>query len=67
MTMANRFDLTKILDASHDNKWVAIAPDYSHVVAAATTLRDLIKEVHDSDVIFHRVLPRGVSFVGSLS
>ena len=55
-------NLSKILDASHENKWVAIAPDYSRVLAAASTLRDLMRSVSAKDAIFHRVLPRGVSF-----
>jgi len=58
-------NLSTILDKSHDDKWVAIAPDYSRVVAAASTLRELVKIVAESDVIFHRVLPRGVGFIGS--
>jgi hypothetical protein len=58
-------DLSKILDASHENKWVAIASDYSHVVAAAETLRDLMRSVSDKTVIFHRVLPHDVSFAPS--
>ena len=58
-------DLSTILDASHENKWVAIASDYSRVVAAATTLHDLMHSVSDSTVIFFRVLPRDVSFAPS--
>ena len=57
-----KIDLSNILDASHDNKWVAIAPDYSKVIATAKTLRDLVRSVKDGDAIFHRVLPHDVSF-----
>jgi hypothetical protein len=60
-------DLTDILDASHEDKWVAIAPDYARVVAAADSLPQLMQEVADQDVVFHRVLPSGVSFVPSAS
>ena len=56
------FDLSEILNTSHENKWVAIAADYSHVVAMADTLKDLIRSVRNEDVIYHRVLPRDVSF-----
>ena len=55
-------DISSIVDASHQNKWVAIAPDYSRVVAAADTLQSLMRTVADEDVVFHKVLPRGVSF-----
>jgi len=66
-TEETSLNLTKILDESHDDKWVAIARDYSKVVAAAPTLRELVKIVSDADVVFHRVLPRGVGFVGALN
>lgn len=57
-------NLANIIDESHENKWVAIAADYSKVIATATTLREIMSMVSDPDAIFHRVLPRGVSFVG---
>jgi Family of unknown function (DUF5678) len=55
-------DLSNILDNSYENKWIAIAPDYSKVIAAADTLRDLMRSVANNDAVFHRVLPRDVSF-----
>jgi hypothetical protein len=55
-------DISSIVDASRQNKWVAIAPDYSRIVAAADTLRSLMRTVADEDVVFHKVLSRGVSF-----
>jgi hypothetical protein len=55
-------DLSDILDASHENKWVAIAPDYRRVIAAADRLDQLIRQVSDQNVIYHRVLPHDVSF-----
>jgi hypothetical protein len=39
------FDLSDLLDRSHENKWVAFAPDYSEVVAASESLLDLDKLV----------------------
>lgn len=56
-------DLSTILKSSHENKWVAIAPDYSKVIAAADTLRELMRSVANKDAIYHRVLPRDVNFV----
>jgi hypothetical protein len=56
-------DLADILDVSHENKWVAITPDYRRVVAASERLPDLMRQVAGKDVIFHRVLPHDVSFV----
>jgi predicted RNase H-like HicB family nuclease len=58
-------NLSSILDASHENKWVAIAPDYSRVIAASDTLRDLMRSVSDTAAVFFRVLPRDVSFAPS--
>lgn len=63
MEQQQELDLAHILDASHENKWVAIAPDYRRVLAAADSLSQLMREVPDADVIFHRVLPRDASFV----
>ena len=60
-------DLSDIIDASHENKWVAIAPDYSRVIAAAGTLRDLMRSVTDKGAIFHRIIPHDVSFVPTIA
>ncbi len=55
-------DLSRIVNASHENKWVAIAPDYSRILGAADSLRELMRSVTQPDAIFHRVLPHDVSF-----
>lgn len=55
-------DLSNILKADHENKWVAIAPDYSRVLGAADTLPELLRSIPDKNVIYHRVLPANVSF-----
>ena len=55
-------DLSDIIDGSHENKWVAIAPDYSRVLGAADTLRILMTSIADKDAIYYRVLPHDVSF-----
>jgi hypothetical protein len=33
--------LSKLLNKSHENKWVAIAQDYPRAIAVAATLREL--------------------------
>ena len=58
----NQYDLSRILNASHENKWVAVAPDYSHVIAAADSLRELLRSVSDHTAVFFKVLPHDVSF-----
>jgi len=60
-------DLAGILDSAYENKWVAIASDYSRVIAVAMTLRELMQTVTDQNAIFHRVLPRDVSFAPLVS
>jgi hypothetical protein len=67
METTDEFDFNNILDASHENKWVAIALDYSRVLAAADSLGQLMREVGGQDVIFHRVLPSDVGFVPALA
>jgi predicted RNase H-like HicB family nuclease len=54
--------LPKLLKPSHENKWVAIAPDYSRVIAAADTLRELLQSAKDPNAIFFKVLPHDLSF-----
>jgi hypothetical protein len=54
--------LPKLLIPAHENKWVAIAPDYSQVLAAADTLRDLLRTAPDTNAVLCKVLPRDVSF-----
>ena len=57
-----QIDLRAVLNRTHENKWVALTPDYSHVVAASENLVELDKAVAGKDVIFHRVLPSDVIF-----
>jgi predicted RNase H-like HicB family nuclease len=59
--------LSSIIDASHENKWVAIAPDYSRVIAAAETLRELLRVVSDPTAVLFKVLPFDMSFAPSAS
>jgi hypothetical protein len=54
--------LPNLLTAAHENKWVAIASDYSRVIAAADTLHDLLRAVSDTSAILCKVLPSDVSF-----
>jgi len=62
-----RDNLSGILDRSHENKWVAITSDYSRVISAADSLRELLRSVSDSSAIFFKVLPHDVSFAPSAS
>lgn len=66
-TNDHEVDLAAILNSSHENKWVAIAPDYSRVLAAANTLSELLRLITDPKAVFHRVLPHDVSFAPATS
>ena len=55
-------DLSRVLDQSHENKWVAIAPDYSRVIGSADSLRELLRSVSNPDAILHRALPSNATF-----
>lgn len=55
-------DLSRIIDVSHENKWVAIAPDYSRLLGVADNLGDLMRSVTQPGAIFYRVLPHDVTF-----
>lgn len=59
-------DLTELLHP-YENKWVAIAEDYSSVLAAADSfaeLRGLTKKIKDKYIVF-KVFPFDVSYVPS--
>jgi len=66
MEIGKGHDLSVILDATHENKWVAINLSYSRVLAAADTLRDLIPLVKAPDAIYYRVLPRQATFAPAI-
>jgi hypothetical protein len=55
-------DLSHILKGYHENKWVAIAPDYSRVLAESESLSEVMRRVSDRKAIFHKVLPHDMSF-----
>jgi hypothetical protein len=57
--------LPHLLTVAHENKWVAIASDYSHVIYTADSLRDLLRAVPDKTAILYKVLPHDVSFAPS--
>jgi predicted RNase H-like HicB family nuclease len=59
--------LSAILDKSHEDKWVAIAPDYGSVIATADTLRELLRVVSDPQAVLLKVLPFNVSFAPSVA
>jgi hypothetical protein len=59
-------DLSRVIDASHENKWVALASDYSRVIASAKTLYELLEKALDENVIYYKVLPRDVSFAPAM-
>ena len=60
--------LDKLFDETLNGKWVAIAPDYSRIVASADSLDAVIDQLSDEEgqeVVFHRVLPHDVVYVPS--
>jgi hypothetical protein len=59
-------NLSAILKPEHENKWVAIDLSYSHVLAAAESLRDLIDQVGERGAVYYRVLPREATFAPTI-
>jgi hypothetical protein len=55
-------DLSHILKGYHENRWVAIAPDYSRVLVENESLSEVMRRVSDPKAIFHKVLPHDMSF-----
>jgi hypothetical protein len=58
-------DLSGLLDHSHENKWVALASDYSEVVAASESLIELDKLVAGKNVVYYKVLSYDAIFAPS--
>jgi hypothetical protein len=61
-TKPETIDLSRAVNRSHENKWGALTPDYSEVVAASDDLVKLDKAIAGRDVVYHRVLPADVIF-----
>ena len=60
-------DLTALLK-SYENQWVALSPDYTHVVASGDTLKEAHAKVPQGEretVIFHKVLPFDALYIPS--
>ncbi|OHA18983.1 MAG: hypothetical protein A3C08_00690 [Candidatus Taylorbacteria bacterium RIFCSPHIGHO2_02_FULL_47_18] len=52
----------KVLNKTHENKWVAVSSDYKKVVAVDDTLRSLQQKVGEKESIIMRVLPSDVGY-----
>ncbi len=55
-------NLSKILNKSHENKWVALSPNRSKVLGASENLVELRNKVNDKDALYMKVLPSDASF-----
>lgn len=60
--MKKNANLTKILNKSHENKWVALSPNRSKVLGFSSNLVELKNKVNDKDALFMKVLPQDTSF-----
>jgi hypothetical protein len=55
-------NLTKILNKSHENKWVALSKNQTKVLGYSASLMDLKKNVSSKEVVYMKILPRDFSF-----
>ncbi len=60
--MEKNYDLTKILNESHENKWVALSPDRYTVLGSSDNLVELKDQVNNKDAVYMRVLPSDTEF-----
>jgi hypothetical protein len=60
--MKINFDLSKVLDKSHEKKWVALSPDRSKVLGSSSSLLELKNKIKEKDAIYMKVLPSDTSF-----
>ncbi|MBI3273620.1 MAG: hypothetical protein HYZ69_00595 [Candidatus Colwellbacteria bacterium] len=59
ITSSKNRDLSGLL-APHLNQWVALSPDYQHIIASGNTLKDTVEKVgkeQKEKAIFHKVIP----------
>jgi hypothetical protein len=50
-------DLTKVLNKSHENKWVALSSDYKKVLGSSENLIELTKAITDKSAVYLKVPP----------
>ncbi len=55
-------DLSKVLQDIHADKWVALSPDYTNIVAYSASLMDLQKTVGGKDVVYIKAPSEGTIF-----
>ncbi|MEI6304752.1 MAG: hypothetical protein WCP09_01900 [Candidatus Taylorbacteria bacterium] len=55
-----------LLTKAHENKWVAFSMDYQKLLAVATSLVELTKNLGKREGIVMRVLPADVGYAPSL-
>jgi len=60
--MKKNSDLTKILNKSHEKKWVALSPNRSKVLGVSDNLAELSNKVNNKDAVYMKVLPSDTSF-----
>ena len=62
-------DLSKVLQP-YENKWVALSPDYTKIIASGETLRETAAQVREDEkehAVFHKVLPFDAYYIPLLS
>ena len=52
-------DLSRVLTAEHEDKWVAVTPDRKKVVAFSDCLDELVNLVNGKKVVYLRGLKKG--------
>ena len=58
--MKNSLNLHMIIKEEHEQKWVALSPDKTQVVAFDEKLLELKKKIGDQKVIYMKVPPADV-------
>lgn len=60
--MKKNTDFTKILNKSHENKWVALSEKQTEVLGVSESLVELKNKTKDTHAVYMKVLPKDVSF-----
>jgi hypothetical protein len=56
-------NLNKILNKSHEKKWVALSSNRSKVLGYSSDLVELKNKINNRDAVYMKVLARDTSFI----
>ncbi len=63
VNMRKNTNFSKILNKTHENKWVALSENRTKVLGSSESLISLKNKINSKKVVYMKVLPRDTSFI----